>query len=144
MDGFATIKINKIKTDNYIAIYRAISDLRLSISSMYVRNVQNIVHEIYSRRKIKAAIIEDINSLKNQYKILDIDTLEIISIKYLTASKLMMSYFKIIDESNDQALNLINVYNISSFGLNLISNKIKYIGLLKEQQKIILLTLKKI
>ncbi|WP_320817615.1 hypothetical protein [Romboutsia timonensis] len=144
MDGFATIKINKIKTDNYIAIYRAISDLRLSISSMYVRNVQNIVHEIYSRRKIKAAIIEDINSLKNQYKILDIDTLEIISIKYLTVSKLMMSYFKIIDESNDQALNLINVYNISSFGLNLISNKIKYIGLLKEQQKIILLTLKQI
>ncbi|MDY3960851.1 MAG: hypothetical protein SOY86_14700 [Romboutsia timonensis] len=111
---------------------------------MYVRNVQNIVHEIYSRRKIKAAIIEDINSLKNQYKILDIDTLEIISIKYLTVSKLMMSYFKIIDESNDQALNLINVYNISSFGLNLISNKIKYIGLLKEQQKIILLTLKQI
>lgn len=141
MDGFAIIRINKIKTDNYIAIYKSISDLQLPISAMDVRKVQNIVHEIYSGGKIKVAITEDINSLKNEDKILAIGTLKTISIQYSTASELMMNYFKIIDEANDQALNLIDVYNIQSkqyfpsFGFSLINNKVKCIDSLKEQQK---------
>lgn len=39
LEGFSTIRINKIKTDNYTAIYKALARLNLPISAMDVRKV---------------------------------------------------------------------------------------------------------
>ena len=69
LEGFSTIRINKIKTDNYTAIYKALAEINLPISAMDVRKVQNIVTEIYSGGEIKVTITEDIDSLKNNDKI---------------------------------------------------------------------------
>ena len=142
MEGFSTIRINKIKTDNYIQIFKALSELHLPISAMDIRKVQNIVAEIYSGGSIKVAITEDIDSLKNGDKILAIGSSKTISYQYQTASELMMNYFKILDEANIQILSLIDTYRIQAqqyfpiFGFKNINNQIKSSDNLEIQQKL--------
>jgi len=60
LEGFSTIRINKVKTDDFVEIYKALSGLELPISAMDVRKVQSIVKEIYSGGKIKVNITEDL------------------------------------------------------------------------------------
>lgn len=140
MEGFSTIRINKVKTDNYIAIYKALSELNLPISAMDVRKVQNIVKEIYAGGTIKVSITEDLDTLKNGDKILVIGSSKTISYKYESSSELMMNYFKIIDEDNFQILTLIDQYKIQStqyfpvFGFNSINKNINSFDKLQKQQ----------
>ncbi len=140
MEGFSTIRINKIKTDNYKVIYTALAELQLPISAMDVRKVQDIVKEIYSGGKIKVNITEDLDSLKNGDKIIVIGSSKTISYQYQTSSELMMNYFKIIDESNSQILTFIDKYKIQSqqyfpiFGFSTIKTDIICIDKLKTQQ----------
>ncbi|HMG67290.1 MAG TPA: SIR2 family protein [Chitinophagaceae bacterium] len=70
MEGFSTIRINKIKTDNFTVIYQALSNLQLPISALDIRKVQRIVKEIYSGGNIAVKITEDLDDLKNSEKIL--------------------------------------------------------------------------
>lgn len=141
MEGFSTIRINKIKTDNYIQIFKALAELHLPVSAMDVRKVQNIVAEIYNGGSIKVAITEDIDSLKNGDKILAIGSSKTISYQYQTASELMMNYFKILDEANTQILALIDTYTIQPqqyfpiFAFMRINNKIQCSERLQAQQK---------
>nr|WP_320147755.1 SIR2 family protein [uncultured Anaeromusa sp.] len=140
MEGFSTIRINKIKTDNYAAVYKALSELHLPISAMDVRKVQSIVNEIYAGGEIKVTITEDIDSLKNADKILAIGSSKTISYQYHSAAELQMNYFKIIDESNSQVLTLIDKYKIQRsqyfpiFGFSLINESIASSSRLKTQQ----------
>ncbi len=69
MEGFATIRINKLKTDNFSAIYQAISGLQLPVSALDIRKVQSIVKEIYSGGNIAVKITEDLDSIKNSERI---------------------------------------------------------------------------
>ena len=69
IQGFPTIRINKIKTNDFTAIYQTISNLSLPISAMDIRKVQSIVKEIYAGGDIKVKITEDLDSLKNEEKI---------------------------------------------------------------------------
>ena len=141
LEGFSTIRINKIKTDNYISIYQGISDLKLPISAMDVRKVQNIVKEIYAGGEIKVTITEDPETLKNGDKILAIGSSKTITYQYQTSSELMINYFKIIDEFNSQILILIDKYNLQSnqwfpiYGFSKINRNIKSINKLKQQQE---------
>lgn len=114
MDGFSTIRINKIKTDNFLLIYQALSEIHLPISAMDVRKVQSVVKEIYSGGDIKVSITEDLDTLKNGDRILAIGSSKTISYHYQTSSEMMANYFKIIDESNSQILTLIDKYTIQS------------------------------
>ena len=140
LDGL-TIRINKIKTDNYTAIYKSISNLHLPVSALDVRKVQNIVKEIYAGGDIKVSITEDLETLKNGDKILAIGSTKTISYHYETAAELLSNYFKIIDESNSQILNLIDKYKIQStqyfpiFGFQRINNDIGTATKLKKQQE---------
>lgn len=140
IEGFSTIRINKIKTDNFIAIYKALAEINLPISAMDVRKVQNIVAEIYSGGSIKVTITEDIDSLKNDDKILAIGSSKTISYQYQTSSELMANYFKIIDESNSQILTLIDKYKLQKtqyfpiFGFSKINTELESIEKLKAQQ----------
>ncbi|WP_288222478.1 SIR2 family protein [uncultured Clostridium sp.] len=140
MEGFSTIRINKIKTDNYVSIYKSLSELQLPISAMDVRKVQNIVSEIYAGGSIKVTITEDIDTLRNGDKILAIGSSKTISYQYQSAAELMANYFKIIDESNSQILTLIDKYNIQEsqyfpiFGFSSINPDIQSASKLKSQQ----------
>lgn len=64
LEGFSTIRINKIKTDNFKEIYLALAELTLPVSAMDIRKVQNIVKEIYAGGNIKVNITEDLESIK--------------------------------------------------------------------------------
>ncbi|WP_419803548.1 SIR2 family protein [Mucilaginibacter sp.] len=141
MEGFSTIRINKIKTDNFTAIYQALSNLHLSISALDIRKVQTIVKEIYSGGNIAVKITEDLDSIKNSERILAIGTDKTIQYQYLTSSETISNYFKIIDESNSQVLSLIDRYTISStqyfpiYGFSLVNTTLLSINRLKVNQK---------
>ncbi|OWT49008.1 SIR2 family protein [Bacillus sp. K2I17] len=112
MRGFSTIRINKIKTDNFLEIYKHLADLNLPVSAMDIRKVQNIAKEIYAGGNIQVSITEDVDSLKNGEKVLAIGSLRTITYDFQTTSELMENYFKIIDESNHQLLKLIDKHRI--------------------------------
>jgi hypothetical protein len=141
LEGFSTIRINKIKTDNFKEIYSAISDLVLPISAMDIRKVQNIVKDIYSGGDIKVNVTEDLDSLANSDKIIAIGSSKTIQYQYQTSAEMMANYFKIIDESNSQLLTLINKYTIQSsqyfpvYGFSRIFTGIENIDSLKERQE---------
>ncbi|AKE25859.1 MULTISPECIES: SIR2 family protein [Bacillus] len=112
IEGMATIRINKLKTDNYTELYRHLEKLSLPVSAMDIRKVQNVVKEIFAGGDIKVSITEDIDSLKNGEKVLAIGSLKTIKYEYHTAEEMMMNYFKIIEESNHQLLRLIEKHRI--------------------------------
>ena len=140
MEGFSTIRINKIKTDNYIQIYESLSKLQLPISAMDVRKVQSIVKEIYAGGNIKVNITEDLESLDNKDKVLVIGSEKTIKYDYQTTSEMIANYFNIIEEENKQLLYLIDKLNIQPaqyfpiHGFSLINPEIKKIQDLKTQQ----------
>ncbi|WP_129019532.1 SIR2 family protein [Edaphocola flava] len=141
LENGLTIRINKIKTDNFSIIYDAISNLQLPITALDVRKVQTIVKEIYAGGEIKVNITEDLDSLKNSDKILAIGSAKTIQYQYQTAPELLANYFNIIDESNDQILSLIDKYKIQPsqyfpvFGFGQINPNIECLSTLKEQQE---------
>lgn len=140
MNG-STIRINKVKTDNFIAIYRALSNITLPISAMDVRKVQNVVKEINSGGTIKVFITEDIEDMKNSDRILAIGSTRTIQYQYMTIPEMIQNYFKIIEESNTAILSLIDKHTISDstyfpvFGFSTISNQIGSVKKLKINQR---------
>lgn len=140
LEGFSTIRINKIKTNDFKPIYTSISDLHLPISAMDVRKVQNIVKDIYSGGDIKVSITEDLSSLKNSDRIVAIGSSKTISYQYQTSSEMMSNYFKILDESNKQLLILIDKYSIQKnqyfpiYGFSTVREGIEQEVKLKKQQ----------
>lgn len=141
IDGFSTIRINKIKTDNFTNIYKSLSSIHLPISAMDVRKVQSVVKEIYSGGEIKVTITEDLDTLKNGAKILAIGSSKTISYQYQSKSELMTNYFKIIDESNTQILTLIDKHRIQKqqyfpiYGFSKINTELTSSEKLQRQQK---------
>ena len=140
-DSSTTIRINKIKTDNFTSIYNAISNLHLPISALDVRKVQTVVKEIYAGGEIKVSITEDVESLKNSDKILAIGSSKTIQYHYQTEKELLANYFSIIEESNSQILSFIDKYKINQaqyfpiFGFSSINSNIHCTTRLKKQQK---------
>lgn len=140
LEGFSTIRINKVKTDDFVEIYKALSNLNLPVSAMDIRKVQGIVKEIYSGGNIKVNITEDLDSLDNNAKILAIGSSKTITYTHQDASGMMSNYFDIIDEANVQLLKLINEINIAStqwfpiFGFHQVCPDIAKAETLKTQQ----------
>lgn len=141
MSGFATIRINKIKTDNFLEIYEHLANLSLPVSAMDIRKVQAVVKEIYAGGNIEVNITEDIDSLKNGEKVLAIGSLKTIKYEFQTTAEIMENYFKIIDESNHQLLKLIDKHKIQKnqffpiFGFSRIQKELESSGRLKDIQR---------
>ena len=102
------VKPNKIKTDNFLSIYKSLSTLQLPVSAMDIRKVQNVVKEIYEGGSIQVKITEDIDSLANDDKVVAIGTQKTIKYEYQTTAEMMINYFTIIEEENFQLLALID------------------------------------
>lgn len=139
--NFPIIRINKLKTDNFIALYQSISNLVLPVSAMDIRKVQSVVREIYSGGDIKVSITENLDNLKNSDKVLAIGSKNTIKYEFQTISEMMINYFKIIEEANAQLLELINKQRIQStqyfpiFGFSKICDRIINVDVLKKQQE---------
>ncbi|MBH9966138.1 SIR2 family protein [[Bacillus] enclensis] len=140
IEGMATIRINKIKTDNFKEIYGHLGDLSLPVSAMDIRKVQNVVKEIYAGGDIKVSITEDIETLRNGEKVLAIGSLKTIKYEYHTAEEMMINYFKLIEESNHQLLKLVEKHKIQRnqffpiFGFKVVQPGISNFEQIKEIQ----------
>lgn len=140
IDSKTTIRVNKIKTDNFVALYESISNLQLPVSAMDIRKVQNVVKEIYEGGSIAVHITEDIDGLSNDSKVVAIGTLKTIKYEFQTTSEMMANYFNIIEEENIQLLNLVDKQTIQRnqyfpiFAFSKINSQIKKSDDLKTQQ----------
>lgn len=140
VEGFSTIRINKVKTDNYTEIYSSISKLQLPVSAMDIRKVQTVVKEIYAGGSIKVSITTDLDELENCDKVLAIGSPSSIKYSYQTAPEMMKNYFMIIEEENNQVLELVDKVMIQSqqyfpiYAFSQIDPSIERIDRLKKQQ----------
>lgn len=145
LEGFSTIRINKVKTDDFNEIYKSLSDLNLPVSAMDIRKVQSIVKDIYSGGRgdgntVQVNITEDIDSLKNSDKILVIGSSKSISYEHKNASSFATDYFDIVEESNHHLIRLIDKINIPSpqwfpiYAFDLIYSELDKAEVLKAQQ----------
>nr|WP_319217755.1 SIR2 family protein [uncultured Trichococcus sp.] len=136
-----TIRINKIKTDDYNSIYNALAALQLPVSAMDVRKVQTVVKDIYSGGSIKVRITEDLDQLNNSDKVLVIGSDKTISYEFQTVSEMMANYFSIIEEENIQILSTIDKLKIQSqqyfpmYGFSTINQNISSSSRLRTQQE---------
>lgn len=108
MDDGTTLKINKLRTDDYSSLYHELANLQLPVSAMDIRKVQNVVKQIYEGGEIKVEIVDDIDSLKNSEKVLAIGNKERFKYDYQRPAEMMANYFQIIEEDNYQLLSLID------------------------------------
>ncbi|MEJ6062960.1 SIR2 family protein, partial [Aliivibrio salmonicida] len=145
LEGFSTIRINKLKTDDFNEIYTSLSNLNLPVSAMDIRKVQSIVKDIYSGASddgssIKVNITEDIDSLNNSDKILVIGSAKSITYEHKNASSFMSDYFEIVEESNHHLIRLIDKIKIASsqwfpiYAFDLIYSDLENSAVLKDQQ----------
>lgn len=102
IEGFETIRINKLKTDKFIAVYQALAGLLLPVSAMDIRKVQTVVREICEGGSVEVSITEDLDELDNSDKVLVVGSKKTIKYEFLTTSEMMANYFQIIEESNSQ------------------------------------------
>ncbi|MCT4663488.1 MAG: SIR2 family protein [Tissierellales bacterium] len=148
LDGISTIRVNKIKTDNFTELYNSIASLQLPVSAMDVRKVQTIVKDIYEGGSIQVHITNDIDKLKNDQKILAIGNINSITYDYQTSGEMMENYFKIIEEDNVQLLKLIEKHRIQKgqffpiYAFSKINPTISTKERLMKQQKTKLLNIK--
>lgn len=144
IEGQATIRINKIKTDNFSELYRNIGELRLQASAMDIRKVQSVFMNIVSGGEIKVKITEDLDGLENSEKILAIGSKKSINYSYHNGTSILADYFEIIEESNFQVIQLIDEITIQSsqwfpiFGFGTVNDKVTKIDDLKTQQKVMI------
>lgn len=147
VEGFSTIRINKIKTDDYETIYGALAELQLPVSAMDIRKVQTVVKEIYEGGNIKVSITDDLDNLRNSDKVIAIGSKKTITYSYQTYSEVLNKYFTIIEEANSQILDLIDKFKIQSqqffpiYGFERINNNIKSATKLRQQQELKLKTI---
>lgn len=141
VEGVATVRINKLKTDDFISIYKELSSLMLPVSAMDIRKVQTVVRQIQTGEEgIKVSITEDLEDLQNSDKILVIGSSNSIQYVYQNQSELLANYFNIIEEENAALLSLIDNYKIQSnqyypiFGFSKIQPNIQNLQKLKDQQ----------
>ena len=138
------IRINKVKTDDYKSIYKAIEELSLPVSAQEVRKVLDVVREIVAGGSIKVSVSEGIDSLKNSDKVLAIDSKE--NIKYLyqikNPAQIISDYFEIISSQNTELITIIKDMNIPTthwfpaYGFAKILPKLPIFKTLKRSQKI--------
>lgn len=134
------IRVNRIKTDNFTAIYNSLASIDLPISAMDIRKVQKVIREIYEGGDIQVKIVDDIDNLLNSEKVLAIGNVNRISYEYKNTGEMMADYFKIIDEENSQLLSLIDKHKIQSdqffpiFAFSTINHQLITSDKLKRQQ----------
>lgn len=135
-----TIRINKIKTDDYASIYKSLSDLILPVSAMDIRKVQKVWNEIKSGGEIEVKITEDLDQLKNGQMVLAVGSHKRVKYEFQTKPEMMQDYFKIVEEANKQLIILLNKQKIQSsqffpiFAFSEICPELDNIEMYKDQQ----------
>lgn len=111
IDGIS-IRINKLRTDDYFGVYKEISNLSLPISAMDVRRVSSVVNEIYKGGKkedsVKVRITEDPENLANSDMVLAIGSQQTISYVHKSTADIIGEYFEIVENRQYQVIDVID------------------------------------
>lgn len=140
IEGLSIIRINKLKTDNYNALYEAISNLVLPVSAMDIRKVQKVWNTIRSGGDIKVKITENLDELRNEEMVIAVGSERTVRYEYQTKSEMIQNYFKLVDESNTQLIALLNKQTIANnehfpiFAFSSICPELENVSLYKERQ----------
>ncbi|MBC8955054.1 SIR2 family protein [Xenorhabdus sp. PB62.4] len=140
IDENVTIRINKIKTDNYTTIYKTLSELILPVSAMDIRKVQKAWNEIRAGGNIEVSIIDNLDELKNNQMILAVGSRDNIKYEYQPAKEMMQNYFEILDKSNEKLIELLNKQTINAsqyfpiYAFSKICYKLERVQKYKKQQ----------
>lgn len=142
IESQSVVRINKIRTDNFISIYEAIANISLPISAMDIKRVESIVRDIKlaDESAIKVQIQQGLDTLSNSDKVLFLGSEKSISYKFHTITEILDHYFDIIEERNIPILDLINQQTINQFqwiavyGFNSIGAPIHDFDKYKKQQ----------
>ncbi|WP_104494540.1 SIR2 family protein [Acinetobacter indicus] len=137
------LRIHKLKTDNYIDLYRALESLSLPVSTYEIRRVLDNVKDITSGGTIKVSIADDIDKLKNSERILAISPKSKSSIEYTytDSSQLIIDYFDIINNKSENLIKLIDEFPIAKshwfpiFGFLSLVSDLQKAETLKAQQR---------
>lgn len=137
------LRIHKLKTDNYIDLYRALESLSLPVSTYEIRRVLDNVKDITSGGTIKVSIADDIDKLKNSERILAISPKSKSSIEYTytDSSQLIIDYFDIINNKSESLIKLIDEFPIAKshwfpiFGFLILVSDLQKAETLKAQQR---------
>lgn len=110
------IRINKVKTDDYVSLYRAIEELSLPVSALEVRKVLEVVREIVAGGTVKVSVADGLDTLKNSDKVLAIDSKEKVEYlyKYNNTAQLVSEYFDLIANKKDNVIILIDEMGVPS------------------------------
>lgn len=98
-----SIRINKLRTDDFTGIYKAIASIKLPISVMDIRKVESVVRRICisdTTDSIQVKITDDIDSLENKDTILAIGSEKTIKYEYLSTAEMVKQYFDIIEKES--------------------------------------------
>lgn len=109
------IRIKKLRTDNFNAIYEAINNLELPVSVMDIKKVQNIIKDIKFNplSSMEVQIASDIDNFKNSEKVLYIGTKESIQYKHVKNIYYFKNYVDILENNNKSMINTIHELDIA-------------------------------
>ena len=139
-----SIRINKIRTDDFIGIYKAIANIKLPISVMDIRKVESVVRKICvsdTSDSIQVRITDDVDSLENKDTILAIGSEKTIKYEFLSPAEMIKQYFEIIEKKKVGVLSLIDKQKIQAsqyfpiFGFSIINTDIRASTKLKAYQE---------
>ncbi|WP_262476790.1 SIR2 family NAD-dependent protein deacylase [Acinetobacter ursingii] len=136
------IRINKVKTDDYISLFKAIEELSLPVSALEVRKVLEVVREIVAGGTVKVSVADGLDTLKNSDKVLAIDSKEKVEYlyKYNNTAQLVSEYFDLIANKKDDVIILIDEMGVPSnqwfpaYGFSSICPELKCAEELKKSQ----------
>lgn len=114
IEGIGIIKINKVVTDNFSSIYKSISELKLPVSVMDIRRVEDVFRKIKEGGDIKVKLVGDLDTLSNDEMVLAVGSVDVIKYHFQTLSEMMENYFDILDTSNKELIELLDKQPISS------------------------------
>lgn len=164
IDG-VSIQIKKIKTDNYIALYKALIEAKYPISAMDIRKVQNIMYDIVKpidskedRTVREVVIVDSKQPMSNSDRVLVVtygnretaNTIKETVFKeklvrtHMTADDFIINYFEILANKDIETIKVIDNLIIPSsqyfpiFGFLQVYSKLKNKAKIKKSQQDIL------
>lgn len=135
-----TIRINKIKTNDFLSVYQGISELDLPVSAIDIRKVQSVFKEITTQGNIKVSISDDIDDINNNEKILVVGSIHHVKYEFHNNTDLITNYFNIIKNKKSEILPVIDKLQINKnhwfpiYGFSTINQDIAKTESLKSNQ----------
>ena len=114
----ADIPINVLKTDKFIALYDALSNLQLPVEAIHLKRVEHAFHRIKLGGEIAVKLVGDLENVDNRELVLAIgprDRIDVSLDKIYRVAEAIQSYFEITEEFKSGVVILTDDVNRKMF-----------------------------